>query len=30
MEARIAIARKLIVWLNAKVRDALCQGTLSA
>jgi transposase len=30
MEARIAIARKLIVWLNAKVRDALRENTLSA
>jgi transposase len=30
MEARIAIARKLIVWLNAKVRDALRENTLCA
>jgi transposase len=30
MEARIAIARKLIVWLNAKVRDALRENAISA
>lgn len=30
MEARIAIARKLAVWLNAKVRDALKKSTQHA